>query len=282
MTRGRLLVAVVVAAAVLGTGLAAWSAASTGARPSGPIGGALLPDLDPVAPNGLVVQVALTEAGKRFRLGFASATENLGAGPLVVRGRRERLSQTEMAAEQVIQLVTGATSVRPDVGAFVYVDEVTHEHWHLLPFMRYELRRSRDFALVVPDRKTGFCLGDRYEADATVTLPGEPAERVYNTSCGPEQTELLELEEGISVGWGDVYEAWRDQQFVDVTGLAAGRYVLVHRVNQGRLLAESRYANNASSVVIELTWPRGLDRKPRVRLLASCAGKARCTAPRGS
>ena len=221
----------------------------------------LLPDIDPIAPTGLAVQVSGEGGARRFRIGFVSRAGNVGAGPLIVRGHRADLFEPQMVADQVISLSDGSTETNPGIGMLEYVEAETHEHWHLLRFMTYELRRAGDFKLVEPDQKTGFCLGDRYDVDPLVKLSGEPDQRVYSTSCGPGQRELLEIEEGISVGWGDVYEAWRDAQYLDVTGLPAGAYVLVHRVNPGRSMRESRYSNNASSALISLTWPRGRDRK---------------------
>jgi hypothetical protein len=181
-----------------------------------------------------------------------------------------------MTAEQVIRLANGETTTRPDVGRFEYVTSESHEHWHLLPFMRYELRGAEDFKLVVRDEKTGFCLGDRYNVDPSSQLPGEPENSEWATNCGPAHPELLGLEEGISVGWGDVYEAWRDGQYLDLTGLKAGRYYLVHRVNPERLLEESSYGNNASSVLISLAWPSGKSEAPTVRVLRRCPNSARC------
>ncbi len=239
--------------------------------------GLLLPDLDVAAPVGLVVQDA-SEGGKhRFRLGFVSAAGNIGTGALIIHGGRASLADEEMVADQVLVLANGSTAIEPGVGTLVYVEAETHEHWHLLRFMSYEIRRADDFALVRPDRKTGFCLGDRYNVDPATQLPGEPSGRVYNTNCGPGDRSLLGIEEGISVGWGDVYEAWRDAQYVSLTGLPAGRYLLVHRVNPDRKLRESRYGNNASSVLFSLAWPHGKGAKPRIRVLATCAETTRCS-----
>jgi hypothetical protein len=265
-----LVAAACVGVAVAGNGRLAGAAA----------GAQLLPDLDVRAPTGLVVQTVAGDTGPRFRLGFVSASENVGAGALVIRGHRTSLAGPELTADQIVTLEGGGVAVRPGVGTLLYVEEETHEHWHLLAYMNYELRRVSDFALVVPDRKSGFCLGDRYNADTTRVLPGEPGGRVYNTNCGPKERDLLEIEEGISVGWGDVYEAWRDQQYLDVTGLPEGRYVLVHRVNSGRTLAESRYGNNASAVRISLTWPNGTSEPPQVLVLQTCERKARCGVPK--
>jgi hypothetical protein len=272
MRRTPVLLATALGAVALAGPVAAMPAGSTSAE--------LLPDLDPAPPAGLVVQSAADGAARRFRLGFVSRVGNVGAGPLVLKGSRPSAGDSVMVASQVVELAGGGISAIADVGRFEYVAGRSHQHWHLLRFMTYELRRARGFRLVVPDRKTGFCLGDRYDVDPATTLPGEPPDRVYNTNCGPEQPDLLEIEEGISVGWGDVYEAWRDGQYLDVTGLPAGRYVLVHRVNAGRPLLESSYANDASSALVSLTWPHGRHESPRVRLLAICPQTARCPAPR--
>jgi hypothetical protein len=278
MRRARLACCVAIAAAGL-AGIPALLVAAPGvpaARPTGSSGSQLLPDLDVVAPYELGARVVSSSGERRVLLAFASAAMNVGRGPLVVHGSRESRADPVMAATQVISLAGGGETSRPDVGQLEYVVDETHEHWHLRPFMRYELRRASDFQLVAPDQKSGFCLGDRADAFPGGRLPGEPDQPVFATNCGLRQPDLLGLVEGISVGWKDPYEAWRDQQYIDVTGLAAGTYVLVHRVNVGRVLAESRYANNAASVLLRITWPNGRLDVPRLKVLARCAQVARC------
>jgi hypothetical protein len=249
-------------------------------RPSVGAQGKLLPDLDTGAPKRLTAAVVGAGESRRVLLGFASFAQNVGAGPLIVQGFRENLGQPTLAAEQIVRLANGNTVTVPDVGHFEYVVDPTHDHFHLLPFMRYELRRASNFSLVVTDHKTGFCLGDRYNVDPETTQPGEPSGRVYNTNCGPGTPDLLSLVEGISVGWGDNYEPWRDGQYIELTGLDAGRYVLVHRVNPSRRLQESSYANNASSLLIRLSWPNGKAGSPVVKVLKRCPDTARCPARR--
>jgi Lysyl oxidase len=265
------LVPVIIALALCAVGVAATAGGSGDSPPSAE----RLPDLDQELPWDLQI----TGSPGRYRLGFASAVRNVGRGPLIISGKRLRVATPDMTASQLIERRGAPLRVVEDVGRLRYVRSPDHEHWHLLRFDRYELRRASDFSLVGPDRKTGFCLGDRYNVDLATTLPGEPANRVYNTNCGPGTPDLLSLEEGISVGWGDNYEPWRDGQYVELTGLAPGRYVLVHRVNPGRRLHESRYTNNASSVLLRLTWPSGRDGVPRVKVLKRCPNTARCPAP---
>jgi hypothetical protein len=206
----------------------------------------LLPDLRQEAPS----DVQLVKRGDRTRLAFASASTNVGAGPLVILGRRSTNTPV-MQAEQEVSLASGATEVVPRVGHLHYVVNSTHRHWHLEPFARYELRRASDGTLVGRDAKTGFCLGDRF---LSVRLPDSPNQKVYRTNCGKGLPNRSTITEGISVGYGDDYAALLEGQSIDITGLPAGSYYLVHRVNTPRRLVEASYTNNVSWVLIHLTW----------------------------
>ncbi len=231
-----------------------------------------LPDLDQEAPGQL--EVTYDRARRGHYLGFRSAVRNLGRGPLIVTGRRPGRATRTMAAEQVIERSDGPHDVVEGVGRLRYVRSPDHEHWHFLGFERYELRRATGRAALVSDRKTGFCLGDRYGVRGR-ELRARPPSPVYTGRCGLNSNHLLTLTEGISVGYGDDYEPTLEGQSLRLTGLPAGRYVLVHRVNVGRALRESNYANNASSMLVELRW-RG---RPTVRALRSCPQRASCPAP---
>ena len=112
----------------------------------------LLPDLDQRAP------FRLTIAGTK--LGFASATDNVGDGPVWVRGSRPA-PVGAMRAEQLVRMSDGTVRTYEDAGRLRYTSSPSHTHWHLLDFQRYELR-TLDGELVVRDRKSGFCLADHY------------------------------------------------------------------------------------------------------------------------
>jgi hypothetical protein len=239
----------------------------------------LLPDLDQKLPNNLQVAADQSGAIPRFHLGFESAVDNRGAGPLVISGHRDSQDQPEMIADQTVQRSDGSSRTIAGVGRLRYVYSEDHDHWHYLGFDHYELRRASDYKLVAPDQKTGFCLGDRYDTNATTQLPGEPAQPYYTGYCGRTHTELLSLVEGISVGYGDVYFANLEGQFVDLTGVPAGEYYLVHRVNADRMLAESDYSNDAASILIGLSWPGGTTAAPSVRVLKGCPARDACPGP---
>ena len=146
-----------------------------------------------------------------------------------------------MALRQQIRRSDGSVRTVPLRAALQYVRSPDHSHWHLLGFMRYELRTA-DGVRVVRDRKTGFCLGDRYRA--ALALPGRAPDPRYSERCGKGAPRLKSIREGISVGWGDNYSAHLEGQELEVTSLAPGRYVLVHRVNADRDLRESDYTDN--------------------------------------
>jgi hypothetical protein len=232
----------------------------------------LLPDLRQEAPYKIAVQRATVEGRAQYRLIFASAVSNVGAGPLVIEGSRASTATSAMAARQLVRRADGSTATYAGAGELRYVVSEDHEHWHLLPFERYELRRASGGGALVRDGKTGFCLGDRYGLPEH--LPRSPADAVYTSNCGRTLTRLLRIREGISVGYGDDYKPSLEGQYLVLDGLEAGRYLLVHRVNGDRRLRELRFANNVSSALLQLTVTGGVQ---RVRVLARCVATATCS-----
>jgi hypothetical protein len=225
--------------------------------------GERLPDLDQALPGAISIE---TRKGRRV-LVFASAVDNVGAGALVIAGSRRSRAVRTMRIRQLVTKADGSTAAHSLPGRLQYVRSETHSHWHLLGFERYSLRRASDGRLVAPDRKTGFCLGDRYRIASAP--PAAPPKAVWVRECGRGRTRLLRLRQGISPGYGDDYVPALEGQFVDLTGVPAGRYLLVHRVNADRSIRESSYANNAASVLLEL-------RGRTVRILVRCADSAAC------
>jgi hypothetical protein len=236
-----------------------------------------LPDIDPTAPKGLRVR---PDGSGGFQLSFDATFDNVGAGPLHIHGHRPDTSG-RMVADQVIARSDGSTKLDSGVGELRFVESEDHRHWHFFRFMRYELIRQVDGAVVAPDQKTGFCIGDRYNTDPRARLPGEPPmPGVFDVPpnddwCGRDDPERLNLTMGLSVGYGDNYLAFLDGQSIDVTNVPDGSYYLVHRVNAD--VRESDYSNNVASVLLKLRWPNGFDNPPTIAMLASCADAARCS-----
>ena len=223
----------------------------------------LLPDLDQRAPANLVV----SHTAKRYRLGFASAVDNIGSGPVWIRGVRRGRT---MRATQLVRTHGGGVEPHPEAGTLRYTASSTHTHWHLLDFERYELRRVAGYTLVVRDRKTGFCLADHY-GQARRVKPGPP---VFLGNCGQGDRSLRGVEQGSSRGYTDRYPAHYHGQDVDLTGVPTGVYLLVHRANPNGLLREQRYDNNAASLRIRIVRQRGA--APSVFVLRTCESRERC------
>ncbi len=249
--------------------LVLFALAACGGEGSAGAPGEFLPDLDQAPPAA----IAVVEQEGRERLVFLSAVENAGVGPLVVSGSRPNDEESEMNAIQLIRRKDGSVVTQPLRARLRFVVSETHRHWHLLAFERYELR-TPEGETVGRDRKTGFCLGDRYDAHASSRLPGEPPRAVWTQECGRGQRGRLRIEEGLSPGFGDDYVPLLEGQYVDVTGLPAGRYVLVHRVNPLRDIREASYVNNAASALLELR--RDVEGNATVRTLRTCPDSDAC------
>jgi hypothetical protein len=238
-----------------------------------PARSARLPDLDQRAPRDLVVRGA---GGRRFVLGFTSATDNLGVGPLWLKARRPTRADP-MRVEQLVQHSGGAVATLRGVGLLRYERHPPHRHWHLDDFVRYELR-SLDGRVIVRDRKSGFCLIDRW-GFARRVRGVEPALPRFVGDCATLRPDALRVEQGSSVGYTDRYPAFFHGQDLELTGLPAGRYLLVQTANPDRRLREVDFGNNAASALVRLSWPGGRASPPRVEVLRRCAGSAVCGPP---
>jgi Lysyl oxidase len=237
---------------------------------------------------------------KTVRLRFTTSEENVGDGPVLLYGHRDSTNQVTMSVRQAFQV--GEHGPIPDsygtaqrgVDQAMYYDTV-HEHWHLLYFAHMELK-TLSGETVVKDRKNGFCLGDRYAtADAGSLVhnvrqdrspEGKLAEQLgSNQYCKYRDSSATDVKEGISVGRGDNYSYNIAFQWLDVTHVPSGTYVVVNTVNSNHSLLETNYDNNSSSIAISLQWPGGahdppavITAPPVVKLLNSCPGRAQCSA----
>jgi Lysyl oxidase/WD40-like Beta Propeller Repeat len=235
----------------------------------------LLPDLEQRPPADLSVKTVVRGGRRHFLLGFDSATDNVGLGPVIITARRRSRRTAFMRAAQVIRRGGGRRQTLPRVGVLRYVYSSTHSHWHVMGFQRYELRRSEDNAVLLRDRKSGFCLADHW-AHAPGRLTNEPRGPVFKGYCEQGRPKALSVYQGTSVGYTDRYPSHFHGQNLDLTRIPAGIYVLVHRANRSMLFRELRYENNAASVRIRLSWPRGRSSAPAVRVLRACPGSDRC------
>ena len=253
---------------------------------------------------------------KAVRLRFTTTEDNVGDGPLLVYGRRTSRAQKHMTIRQAFARSDGSVpgsyaaaqrAVGDPTRNYLYYEPApSHVHWHLQGFEHFQLRRLDGTPLVL-DRKNGVCLGDRYTAraagklkravkDSNTPLGRLHHELAFNTGNRPSSyncqhgrtadSNIRELHEGISVGQGDDYTYGIDFQWLDITRVPSGRYLVVNEANSRRALKEKSYANNAASILVSIQWPDGatdppatITRPPEVKLLASCPDAATCAEP---
>jgi len=101
-----------------------------------------------------------------------------------------------------------------------------HQHFHLKDFNGYKLIDCDGGE--VAGNKQAFCMVDI-----------EPV-----AGSGPRQFTDCNTNQGISAGWADVYGSHLDCQWIDVTDLPDGDYVLEARTNRNGLLGEDWYGDN--------------------------------------
>jgi hypothetical protein len=137
-------------------------------------------------------------------------------------------------------LSAGTPARDPD---FVY--DMCHMHYHFDGYMTFSLRAQETDgspgAVVAGGGKYAYCIED--VSRVAPLLPGSPENAFYQCGDGSRP-------QGLSVGWGDLYEAALDCQWVDITGVAPGAYVLELVANPDRKLDESRFENNTLLVPV--------------------------------
>jgi hypothetical protein len=164
-----------------------------------------------------VLEGAVLASGRRRLLRFDTVVANLGALDCVVGDPTDP-----------------EPPLSPD--AFEYHD--CHGHYHLEGWAAYELRFP-DGTLAAIGHKQSFCVGDTF-----AVAPGASS-RGYDCAF-----------QGLSSGWADVYDRGVPGQWVDVSGLAGGDYVLVITVNpDGALFEADDRRPNVAQVDVALPDP---------------------------
>ena len=203
----------------------------------------LLPDLEMAPLEDFWVEES--PVGGQF-LRFAASMVNTGSGPFELRGARASVEAGTMEITQVVDELTGG-SRRLSVASVMAFAGDGHMHWHAQRVMSYELWSANgDHRRTM---KTGFCFWDGHPAGRDV--PGSPPAQVYQArTCGGP--EALANEMGLSVGWRDSYPSHLPWQWIEVTGLPPGTYVVSARADAAGDYLESDRDNNCASATVQL------------------------------
>ena len=187
------------------------------------IGVQATPDL--IVDERLLANVAVDT--RTFNSGDCSVIE----GCTMAGERRLLLFDVGLANVGSGDLVIGNPAQRPDLFHF----SACHGHYHMDGTAGYELLTTNG-QTVVTARKQGFCFRD---------------DAAYLTNAGTAKFNCDY--QGISIGWEDIYDRSLDCQWLDITGLAGGDYILRVVVNPDALLVEENYNNNVAEVLVTIT-----------------------------
>ena len=113
-----------------------------------------------------------------------------------------------------------------------------HAHYHFQNYMSYRLRGPNG-QIAATGLKVGFCVLDVFRWSSSAK-----SSATYNCT-----------DQGISVGWGDLYDSTLDGQWIDITGLPPGNYTMELEANPQGIIQEANYSNNLITVPITIGNP---------------------------
>lgn len=200
----------------------------------------LLPDIVPLPP----FDMTLVPDGERLRLAFSTTYYNQGEGDLKLVADSETRGIAGDIERKVFQHIIGREGGERfrEAGEFLWHDE--HLHYHFDDFITYALYPAEPVEDWQPleATKATFCVRD--VSQVHLELLNRKAEAAYRV-CGKEN-------QGVSVGWGDTYFFDYPDQYLDVTEIPSGVYILEFHANPDNRFEEITLDNNISKVTFRL------------------------------
>ncbi len=222
----------------------------------------LLPNLVPlstrtVATGGITSchPLEIVEQGAQRCLRFDQSIANFGKGPFEIRYGIETLLDTQELRQRIYRS-DGSTRDRI---ADQYEFHAAHAHFHYKSFGLTRLWASDVTGQHLGDgplrsgRKNGFCV-----VDIENHWAGQP-ESVDEPHYGDPQCQVpsdlsngVEMVQGISRGWADVYAAQLEGQYVEITGVPDGFYLLETIADPENTVMEANEHDNVVFTHIQL------------------------------
>jgi len=181
-----------------------------------------------------IVEGMISSAGKHKLLRFTATFPNHGPGDLII----------------------GAPSDHPELFEF----SPCHGHYHFKHYADYRLWTvdgynewkalrdsmpadvlSQDLLDANPDLAAKMVRGAK-RAFCNIDV------RKFDPAAGPAKYLDCFTNQGISVGWADEYGSQLDGQWIDITKVPNGNYMLEVEANASHILTEGNYANNSTAV----------------------------------
>ncbi len=218
---------------------------------------------DPVPPGSSCHESEIEESGAEVCLRFDQVLGNVGDGPLDIRFDRpagvEPQDDEQIPVRQRLRRSDGTTR---DVPSGDVVWHAIHGHYHFDGFAQsllWAVDGDGDRAGAAPAAtggKVSFCIATTSINPLYWGLRGFGPDAYPAPDClAPESTSggLDHFKQGMSVGWTDEYNWFLPGQFVEVSGVPDGDYILDTTVDPSARLIEQDATNNCGAVRVRLT-----------------------------
>jgi len=225
--------------------------------PSFPIFG----DPDP-APGETCFDSEKAEDGARICLRFDQSFANVGEGAAELRFAVPH--DPADTSHDVIERTyfSDSRSHFQDTPAGEFEFHAAHGHYHYENFAKSSLwatdskGRRTGAAPLSTGRKVSFCFEDESIDDSLWGKRGVSARTYRAPDCLVTQTSDANFDyliQGLSPGWVDLYQWYLPGQYLEVSGVPNGVYILETRIDPDGEIIESEERNNCGSVRVRLS-----------------------------
>jgi hypothetical protein len=196
-------------------------------------------------------------------LRFNQTIANVGEGPMVMRFGLAGIVTPSMDDNIIVQRIFSTDGSYQDVTVPEhYVFHEVHGHLHYQGFgqtILYNWSQSSGRGTIASvGHKVGFCMIDvQMQPEYWGKTGNGPRAHTFPFDCVlPDEVDPTGpqawVEQGVQVGWADVYGWNLADQYVDITNVKDGVYELVQIANPNNSVIESTAADNCTSTVIRI------------------------------
>ena len=198
-----------------------------------------------------LIEGCVTRKGTHDLLRFTTSFANVGNGDLVIGDPNDCLTLFHLSECHNHLHLEDAADYRlwTEQGYQMWLQGRDAAASTSSPTNSFLLSTAKQFNNLLVGRKQGFCM-----IDSVPYLQTAKKIRKYDLCGGPGAPG----NQGIQVGWADVYGSHLDGQWVQIDQLRAGTYILEVQTNPTHVLPEANYSNNYGAIRIDYVPAKGL------------------------
>jgi Domain of unknown function (DUF4082)/Bacterial Ig domain/Fibronectin type III domain/Lysyl oxidase len=205
------------------------------------------PDLQVVVPTK---EIYITTMSGKKTLEFTHVSSDFGAGPLEIRPKYNSQTNISQGYQALYTMPSPGVwkfdHTVPIVGPMVYEAATADYRYPLDKFFLYGASpEGGPGSLVASSPKVNFCMTSDTRLGG---VPNTPTQNGYDGGECHRPEGLL----GVSVGWGDQYDATDEGEGIDISSLPNGTYWLRAEIDPYHYLQESSLANNITDTKIQI------------------------------